>query len=241
MASAFKDIAVDVAKSGLKAKVTAAAAGEKTSFRQHATTAATAHATSHATSLGKAAGKKYIDAYIAIPRLIVRALQLILAIIAAGVYGARLSAERNSTDKDASVSPEWIFATAVAATASITAALFALSTPLALLSSRLETYKAFTWDLFLALMWVIVFGVFAGIFIKRTDEDGEYKGASTGTMKAVLWVDMVSAILWIGSGLYGALRKFASEKVGQVGEKVGGKVVGKLFGPAKAAPETSQV
>ena len=239
MTSSLKSVAIDVAKSGIKAKVAAAGAGEQTSFREHAATAATAHAT----SLGKAAGKNYIDAYIAIPRLVVRTLQLILALVAAGVYGARITAERREPStfhSGGGVSSEWIFAVVVAGASSITAALFALSAPLALLSSRLETYKAFTWDLLLAAMWIIVFGVFAAIFLRRTTAEGPYKGASTGEMKVVLWLDLVSAVLWIGSGLYGALRKYASARVGRVGDKLGGKLVRRLFSPAKA-PELSQV
>jgi len=240
MATALKSLVIDVAKSGIQTKLSTMSASPTStatpppSFR---TTAATT-ATSHATSLGKAAGKKYIDAYITIPRLIVRSLQFILALVAVGVYGKRLAADRAPDSKTDSLSPEWIFAVAVSTLAAGTALLFALATPLALLSARLETHKAWAWDFLLALFWLIAFGVFARIFLKRTDEQGEYKGASTGLMKTMLWVDLTCAILWIVSGSYGVMRKFAGNKINSASEKVGGKVVGKLFAPKT---EVSQV
>jgi len=235
-------MAIGAAKAGIKAKVTSVSSPPSSPQQSHSFRAAAANAaTSHATSLGKTAGKKYIDAYLAIPRLMVRGLQLILALVAAGIYGARLNAERepSSSDStsDSSVSPEWIFAVCVASLSAVTAALFALSTPLSFLFSRLETYKAFAWDLFMAVMWIIIFAVFATIFVRRSDEDGEYKGANTAVMKGALWLDLSSALLWIGTGAFGATRRFASDKIGAAGEKVSQKVVGKMF----TKTETSQV
>jgi hypothetical protein len=178
---------------------------EPVSFRRAATMAAA----DQATSLGKAAGKKWLNAYIAVPRLISRALQVIFALVVMGVYGKQLSE---------GMSPEFLFAAFIGLLSALVAFFFSFSSLLACINGNLEPYKIWWVDCILSLLWVAVFGIFAMIFLKRTDEEGDYKGASTGSMKAMVWVDLVCAALWLGTGVFGAMRKMASNKANKLGE-----------------------
>ena len=80
-------------------------------------------------------------------------------------------------------------------------------------------YWAFVFDLILCIAWIVVFAIFAGIFVKRESDD-KYKGSSTGAMKIAVWVDLVNAILWLGTGIYGAARTLLREKVNKLMEKL---------------------
>ena len=182
---------------------------------------------------GKTMGKTWLKTFETIPRLVCRALQFIFAIIVCGFYGNRVDADRKG---DGTYSPEWIFAIIIAGLSATTALLFALATPLSaipIIGSRLKlfkTYRAFGWDVTLFLTWIIVFGIFAGIFLGR-DSDDTYKGSSTGAMKVAVWIDLVNALLWLASGLYGAFKTFLGEKADKMTDKVGKKLFEKKEKP----------
>ncbi|KAF0329637.1 hypothetical protein GQ607_003205 [Colletotrichum asianum] len=183
---------------------------------------------------GKTMGKTWLKTFEVVPRLVCRGLQFLFALIACGFYGNRVQADDKA---DNGSSPEWILAITVAGTAAVSSVLFVLATPLSaipFIGSRVKlfkTYRAFAWDLFLFIMWIVVFGIFAGIFLKRSSED-KYKGASTTAMKTAVWVDLVNAILWLISGVYGCIKTFLGDKVDHLSDKAGKK----LFEKKKPAP-----
>ncbi|KAF5503691.1 hypothetical protein CGCF413_v005563 [Colletotrichum fructicola] len=183
---------------------------------------------------GKTMGKTWLKTFEVVPRLVCRGLQFLFALIACGFYGNRVQADDKA---DNGFSPEWILAITVAGAAAVSSVLFVLATPLSaipFIGSRVKlfkTYRAFAWDLFLFIMWIVVFGIFAGIFLKRSSED-KYKGASTTAMKTAVWVDLVNAILWLISGVYGCIKTFLGDKVDHLSDKAGKK----LFEKKKAAP-----
>lgn len=187
------------------------------------------------TDVGKTAGKSWLKTFEVIPRLVCRGLQLLFAIIACGFYGNRVDSDRKADD---GFSPEWIYAIVVAGLSAVTSILFVVVLPMSALpfiGSKLnlfKTYKAFGWDLFLFIAWIVTFGIFAGIFLKR-DDDEEYKGSNTGAMKAAVWIDFVSALLWLVSGVYGAIKTCLGEKVDDVTDKAGGKLFSRRKAPAK--------
>ncbi|KAL3304712.1 uracil phosphoribosyltransferase [Colletotrichum asianum] len=183
---------------------------------------------------GKTMGKTWLKTFEVVPRLVCRGLQFLFALIACGFYGNRVQADDKA---DNGFSPEWILAITVAGAAAVSSVLFVLATPLSaipFIGSRVKlfkTYRAFAWDLFLFIMWIVVFGIFAGIFLKRSSED-KYKGASTTAMKTAVWVDLVNAILWLISGVYGCIKTFLGDKVDHLSDKAGKK----LFEKKKPAP-----
>ena len=191
---------------------------------------------SEGVDMGKTMGKTWLKTFEVIPRLVCRALQFLLAIIACGFYGDCLDAERKAGH---GFSPEWIFAVTLAGASAITAVLFVAATPLGAIpyiGSKIKifkTYRAFPWDLILFIAWIAAFGLFANIFLHRDDDDS-YKSSSTGAMKIAVWVDLVNALLWLFSGVYGAIKTFLGGKVDLATDKVDQK----LFGTKKAGPKT---
>lgn len=181
---------------------------------------------------GKTMGKTWLKTFEVIPRIVVRTLQFILAIVCCGFYGHRVDADRKDGKGFA---PEWLFAIIVAGVSAVTAVLFmaaASAGAIPFIGSRLKllkTYRAFAWDASLFIAWLVVFGIFAGIFLHRKSDE-PYKGASVGSMKTAVWVDLVNAILWMGSAGYGCFKTFLGRKVDEAGDKVGNKLFSKKGG-----------
>lgn len=189
------------------------------------------HAFHETTDIGKTAGKSWLKTFEVIPRLVCRGLQLLFALIACGFYGNRVDSDRRDGD-DGGFAPEWLYAITIAGLSAVTAVLFTVVLPLSavpILGSKVslfKTYRAFGWDLFLFIAWIVTFGIFAGIFLKR-DNDDEYKGANTRAMKAAVWIDFVNVILWLVSGVYGAIKTCLGERVDRVTDKVSNKMFDK--------------
>lgn len=184
------------------------------------------HVFNEGAETGKAVGKTWLKAFEIVPRLVCRGLQFLFALLACGFYGNRVSAD---DEADAGFSPEWILAIIVAGISALTAIVFLAATPLSAIpyiGSRLKlfkTYRAFAWDLVLFIAWLVVFAIFAGIFLNRESDD-PYKGSSTGAMKTAVWIDFTSAILWLVSGVYGAVKTCLGERADKLTDKVGQKL-----------------
>lgn len=211
--------------------VASAASSFKSADKSEIGRAAGRHAFNEGAGIGKTAGKSWLKTFEVIPRLICRGLQFLFAIIAIGFYGNRVSAESSA---GGGVSAEWIYAVLVAGLSAVTAVLFVAATPLGaipVIGSALKlfkTYRAFAWDMVLFIAWIVAFGIFAGIFLKRGSEDEDrYKGSNTGAMKGAVWIDFVNAILWIISGIYGATKTFLGDKMDEVTDKAGHKMFSK--------------
>jgi len=181
-----------------------------------------------AAKLGKKAATAPLRAWENVPRWVLRGLQLLVALVAVGFYGRRVDTDRRSGEPQA---PEWVYGVAVAGLSAITAVAFAVAGAMSAVSDRCRTYRLFAWDATLFLLWIAMFGVSGYIFLHRDDGAPNYKGASTRIMKGVTWMDLASALLWLVSAVYGAVKTFAGNKV----DSVTGRVVGKVFGPKKAA------
>ncbi|GKT64086.1 uracil phosphoribosyltransferase [Colletotrichum tofieldiae] len=192
---------------------------------------------------GKTMGKTWLKTFEVVPRLVCRGLQFLFALIACGFYGNRVDADSKDDD---GFSPEWILAITVAGASAVTAVLFVAATPLGALpfiGSRIKifkTYRAFAWDLILFIAWIVIFGIFAAIFLKRDSEDS-YKGSKTGVMKVAVWIDLVNAIFWFVSGVYGCIKTFLGDKADQMTDKMGQKLFEKKQAPAKEADYVESV
>ncbi|KAJ4150747.1 hypothetical protein LMH87_011482 [Akanthomyces muscarius] len=189
---------------------------------------------SEGANTGKTMGKTWLKTFEVIPRIVVRTLQFILALVAVGFYGHRVDADRKD---DKGYAPEWLFAVVVAGCSAVTAISFMVAASagaIPVIGARLKmlkTHRAFAWDASLWIAWLVVFGIFAGIFLKRKSDE-PYKGASVGAMKTAVWVDLVNAILWMGSAAYGCFKTFLGRKVDEASDKVGNKLFSKKGGNA---------
>ncbi|KAI1377905.1 hypothetical protein F4677DRAFT_443825 [Hypoxylon crocopeplum] len=157
---------------------------------------------------GKGAATKQVYIYETWLRWIARGIQFILAVVVAGLYGHRVDVDHRAGNAQAAA---WVYALLVAGLSCITCLVYAIPNPF----GKLQPHRLFAWDLILFVLWIAVFGVFAAIFLHR-DED-EYEGTSVALMKCAVWVDLVNAIFWVCTGVYGCVRTF-------VGRKVNGKI-----------------
>ncbi|KAI5460222.1 hypothetical protein BGZ63DRAFT_415572 [Mariannaea sp. PMI_226] len=184
------------------------------------------HVFNEGTETSKVVGKTWLKTFEVVPRLICRGLQFVFAVIASGFYGHCIDVEHKTS---AHISTLWIFAVVLAGASAITAVLFVALTPLGaipFIGSRLrliKTYRAFAWDLALCISWFVALGVFGGIFLKRPSGE-TYKSGKTGPMKIAVWVDLVNALLWMASGVYGAMKTFFGKKANQITDKIGQKL-----------------
>ncbi|KAI1102123.1 hypothetical protein F4804DRAFT_277080 [Jackrogersella minutella] len=159
---------------------------------------------SMATKFGKGAATKQIYIYETWLRWVARGIQFILAIIVCGLYGNRVDRDRKAGNAQTAA---WVYALVVAGFSCVTCLIYAVPNPF----SRMQSHRLFAWDLTLFVLWIALFGTFAAIFLKR--DGGEYEGTSVALMKCAVWVDLVNAIFWLCTGVYGCFRTFVGRKV----------------------------
>jgi len=182
-----------------------------------------------ATKIGKKAATAPLRAWENVPRWVLRGLQLLVALVAVGFYGRRVDADRRAATQQA---PEWVFGLAIGGLSAITAVAFAVLGAMSAVSDRCRTYRLFAWDATVFLLWIVVFGITGSIFLHRDENAPDYKGANTRVMKGVAWLDLASALLWLISAVYGAVKTFLGRKVDGVTGRAVGKVFGRNKGPA---------
>ncbi|CAJ2502653.1 Uu.00g100470.m01.CDS01 [Anthostomella pinea] len=153
---------------------------------------------------GKGAVSKQFYIYETWLRWAARGLQFILALIVVGLYAHRVDKDRRANSPQ---SVAWVYAVFVSGLSCITCVVFAIPSPF------WRSHRLFAWDLFLSTLWIAVFGTFARVFLPLKAGDPEYEGTDVRVMRGAVWLDLVNAIFWLGTGVYGCLRTFASKKI----------------------------
>ncbi|EFY94102.1 hypothetical protein X797_011267 [Metarhizium robertsii] len=176
---------------------------------------------------GKDVSKTYVNAFEMVPRLVLRGLQLVLALIICGFYGNRLSSESKGGE---GIGPVWMYGVAVAGLSAVTAIVFAAAASLGAIPcvgkvlSSFQPYLLWWWDLALFVLWMVTFGIFAGLFLKRKSDD-PYRGSNTTAMKIALWIDVANAVLWFCSAGYSAFKQWTEKKADRMAHKLGQKIL----------------
>lgn len=165
-----------------------------------------------AARVGKGAATKQIGLYENMARWIARGIQLIFALIVVGMYGHRVDSDRRD---GSSQSAAWLYATVVAGASCITCAVYCI--PFA------PVHRLWPVDAVLSLGWLVVFGVFAGIFLHR-ESGTEYEGTSVRLMKVAVWIDLVNCILWLATTGYGVFRTFLGRKAKAIEDRLDNKL-----------------
>lgn len=185
-----------------------------TDLRAHSADAA-GHGYDAACETGAAVATAPLRAAENIPRLAVRGLQFLFALVMVGVYGVRLGAIRRGDSDDSTTNDSagacWWYGVVVGVAACLASLVLAFAAPLGAVSRRCRTHHLFAVDAFLCLNWFIVFGVFFGIFHDRAGDD-PYQGASVAVQRSVAWVDLVNALLWLVSAVYGGVKTWVGRR-----------------------------
>ncbi|CAM1501577.1 Fc.00g035610.m01.CDS01 [Cosmosporella sp. VM-42] len=112
-----------------------------------------------------------------------------LALTTCGLYGVDL---QRAHEHDKYADGKWTYAVVVGAISAVTCMLYFI--PFVL---RVAGVFAAGWDLILFILWITLFGIFGKLFISEDPEgDGNIK-----RMKHAVWVDLVSALLWLIAAL----------------------------------------
>ncbi|KAK7749331.1 hypothetical protein SLS62_008182 [Diatrype stigma] len=151
-----------------------------------------------------------------------RGVQLVFALVVCGFYGSRVGGDHADGRAQA---PAWCYALFVGAASAVAAA--ALAVPF------WKTHKLFAADALLSLLWVVVFGTFAAKFLHISDEDKARYDAdgdhvSVGAMKTAVWLDLLNAVFWLLTAVYGFVYGRAVEKGKGFGRFFASKATGKL-------------
>lgn len=228
LSSALK-VGKQVAELGKNAKnIHEAASTFRAADKRQMGRSASQFAFSEGAAHGKTMGKTWLKTFEVIPRLVLRGLQLVAALIICGFYGNRVDVEKKANQ---GIAPEWLYGVTIAGMSAVTAIFFtaaASAGAIPFLGSRLKllkAYRAYPWDITLFLAWIVAFGVFAGLFLKREDNDS-YRGSNTGAMKIAMWIDVVNAVLWFFSAAFGCFKTLAARKADKLTDKVGKKMFG---------------
>ncbi|KAH8199973.1 hypothetical protein TruAng_005854 [Truncatella angustata] len=161
---------------------------------------------------GKGAATKQIGLYENVARWVARGIQLIFALIVVGFYAHRVDSDRKA---GSAASAAWVYATFVAGTSCITCVLYSIP--------FVPVHRLFYMDGLLALLWLVVFGVFAGIFLPK-ESGTEWEGTSVRLMKVGVWIDLVNCLLWIATCAYGVFRTFLGRKAKAYENKIDAKL-----------------
>jgi len=114
-------------------------------------------------------------------------LQFALAITVCGLYGVDLNrAARANKYQDS----KWIYAEFVGGISAFTTILY-------MIPFILRFAAVWIWNLVLFILWIALFGVFGNMYI-RAKAEGD---ADIQRMKNAVWVDLVSALLWLISAV----------------------------------------
>lgn len=117
---------------------------------------------------------------------VLRALQLIFAVVVAGLYGVDLA---HFTKIHAHADAEWIYAEFIAAVSAISSLIFSFMTSIHVAWSVL--------DATIFVLWLAQVGVFGSIFYPKVRP--EYVGStlSVARMRAAVWIDLINMLLWL--------------------------------------------
>jgi hypothetical protein len=135
-------------------------------------------------------------------RFLVRLTQLILALLAIGLYTPRIVTRDPKTNIIADVGIRSIYADATAGISAIIALVYTIP--------RVKSHKCWLNDVVLFFMWIALFGIFAKMYL------GSNAGDVSNNMSLAMWVDLGAAALWFLTTVWGI---HISRKKGEKGTR----------------------
>jgi len=122
--------------------------------------------------------------------IITRALITIISFVVIGFYARDVDVARRAGQ---SVDGRWGYAVAVAVLSIIACLIHIVPS--------IRSRKLFPVDLLLFFLWVVLFGIFGKLYIGRDC----HHNASCNRMKVAVWFDLAAMLLWLFSGVLGAI------------------------------------
>lgn len=110
-------------------------------------------------------------------------IQFVLALTVCGLYGVDL---HRANKAGVYIDSKWVYAEVVGALSAFTAILY-------FIPFIVRFWLVWAWNLVLFILWIALFGVFGKMYINENPEGD----SGTQRMKNAVWVDLVSALLWL--------------------------------------------
>ncbi|KAI1915227.1 hypothetical protein LOZ64_003579 [Ophidiomyces ophidiicola] len=139
-----------------------------------------------------------------------RFFQFVFAIAVIGLYAQDVERARKA---GISMSPlsKWIYATVIGSISSIAAILYlllpcAIQRPLS--SFRMLQLPCFAFDSLLSVLWLVLFGIFAKLYIKVDYRDD----AGLRRMHHAVWVDLTNLCFWLATTMWCGLRWWRGDR-----------------------------
>ncbi|RYP70470.1 hypothetical protein DL769_004959 [Monosporascus sp. CRB-8-3] len=114
---------------------------------------------------------------------ILHIFQFVLAVTVVGLYAVDLN---RANEQGKYTDGKWVYAAVVGTLAAVTALLY-------LIPSILRFAAVPAWSLVLFVLWIALFGVFGGMYIREDPEGND----GVQRMKNAVWVDLANALLWL--------------------------------------------
>ncbi|KAE8349158.1 hypothetical protein BDV28DRAFT_163830 [Aspergillus coremiiformis] len=151
----------------------------------------------------KASFKAYVE-------LILYFLELVFGLTVIGLYGRDVHAARKHGDPQ---NAKWVYALVVGSLGASTGLVYLgygmIMAKLGRLARERKVVVSMVklgWGGVLVILWMVVFGVFGGLYIGVYGEGKDQDVGKTTRMRHAVWVDLVNLVFWIGTTVVEGLR-----------------------------------
>lgn len=135
-------------------------------------------------------------------------MESVLSLAVIGLYAQDLSHARLANKYADS---HWVYATLVSSLSAILSLLYFIP-----FMAKAFTRYLFPADAVLALLWIALFGDFGRMYIGADPQNvGHGDGPGIQRMKNAVWVDLVCALLWVGTATWGVFGWWMGKRRGR--------------------------
>ncbi|KAB8233117.1 uncharacterized protein BDW43DRAFT_311524 [Aspergillus alliaceus] len=168
-------------------------------------------------------------------------LQLVFGLTVIGLYGRDVHSAREHGDPQ---NAKWVYALVTGFLGAGTGLVYFGYGVVMMKLGRLERERRVVgsmgrvgWGVVLVVLWLVVFGVFGGMYIGVYGSGSEKEVERTKRMRRAVWVDLVNLVFWVGTTVIEGLRWWRLRSAGGVGdiEMLKGEPKGEGEAPKEAA------
>ncbi|KNG84580.1 hypothetical protein ANOM_007895 [Aspergillus nomiae NRRL 13137] len=143
-------------------------------------------------------------------QLLLHFLELVFGLTVVGLYGRDVRAAHKNGDAQ---NAKWVYALVTGALGAGTGLVYLGYGVVMVKLDKLGRERRMVgslgrlaWGFVLVVLWLVVFGVFGGMYIGVHGEGSEEEVEKTKRMRHAVWVDLVNLVFWVGGMVIEGLR-----------------------------------